>query len=89
MKETDERLTRLDTGRDVDLSIRNGVLVSTKMAFALGDGHYGIFHAVDGTVVTFTREGMREVLEGVRDPRDGDEEESGSAISEEPPGRPS
>lgn len=42
-----------------------------------------------GTLVTVTREGMREVLEGIRDPRDGDEEESVTAISEASPKRPS
>jgi len=68
-----EQLARLDTGRNLDLSMHNGILVSTKTAFACGDDRYSIFHAVDGTLVTFTREGIREVLEGTRDPRDGDE----------------
>lgn len=73
MEDIGEQFARLDAGRDVDLSLRKGVLISTKTAFAFTNGRYGIFHAVDDIVVAFTREGMREVLEGTRDPRDGDE----------------
>lgn len=71
---TQEQLARLDAGHDVDLSLRMGVLVSTKTAFACGNGRYCIFHGVDGRVVAFTRNGIREVMEGARDPRDGDVE---------------
>ena len=71
MADMGEQFARLDAGRDVDLSLRNGILISTKTAFALNNGRYGIFHAVDGTVVAFSREGMRQVLEGMRGTRDG------------------
>ncbi len=72
MEDIGEQFARLDAGLDVDLSLRKGVLISTKTAFAFTNGRYGIFHAVDGTVVAFTREGMQQVLEGTRGARDGD-----------------
>jgi hypothetical protein len=67
-----DQLAQLDAVHDVDLSIGRGILRSTKTAFAYCDGHYGIFHSVDGRVVRFTRDGIREVLAGTRDPWDGD-----------------
>jgi hypothetical protein len=72
MTDIASQLARLDAGDHVDISIRSGILVSTKTAFAYTDGHYGIFHSVDGRVVAFTRNGIREVLEGTRSPWNGD-----------------
>ncbi|MCJ7797902.1 MAG: hypothetical protein MUQ56_14270 [Thermoleophilia bacterium] len=68
----DDPIERLDAGYDVDLSQFNGVLRSKKTVFSLGDGRYGILHGIDATVTVFTRDGIRQVLEGSRDPWDGD-----------------
>ena len=66
--DADEELTKLDAGQDVDLSYRRGIVQSSKTAFAYIDGRYGVLHEINGHVTNFTRSGMREVLQGSRDP---------------------
>lgn len=80
-----QKLDRLDEGYSVDVSYANGILRSSKEATAFYEGEegdliqkdekpagYDIFHGIDGTVTYFTRKGIIEVMQGKRDPWDGD-----------------
>jgi len=76
-----EKLDKLDNGDTVDWDLTNGLLRSSKEIQKVDSDLYQIFHGIDGSITFFSREGICEVLAGLRDVWDGDKggwnEESG------------
>lgn len=77
--EIEEKLELLKAGHNVDVSLSNGILRSSKEIYAWWTDQtseephgYSIFHGIDGTITNFTKKGIVEVLTGKRDVWDGD-----------------
>ena len=67
-----DRLDKLDDGETVDWDLANGLLRSSKEITKIDIDLYQIFHGIDGSLTYFSREGICEVLAGLRDVWDGD-----------------
>lgn len=87
-QEIEAKFKELETGGNVDCSLSNGLVRSSKEAYGYYDGiegqplpagaefaGYAIFHSIDGTTCYFTKQGLTEVFKGERSPWDGDNEE--------------
>lgn len=64
-----------DRGVQLDVSLSNGFIRSSKDMWKNDDDLYTVWHSIDDTFVHFTREQAIEVLMGVRSPWEGEVQE--------------
>lgn len=55
----------------IDVSLRNGLIRSSKEMYKAGEGVFHVLHEIDGTMTEFTFDEAVEVLTGERSPWDG------------------
>lgn len=71
-QEVEEFLNSEPDGRQIDISLSNGLVRSSKDMVKHNDNLFSVMHYISDIETWFTREAAREVLLGTRDPWEGD-----------------